>query len=181
MTLASSTSSRKGYVPQADMCWDSSGNLLTNECEVSDRWRQHFDKHQHGNEAEPGDGMVTDLAVPAPDDTFPAPDLQEVKAEIGRLKNNKAAGIDQLPAELLKHGGETLATALYWAITKIWEGEILPEEWMEGVVCPIYKKGDKLDCCNYRAITVLSAAYKVLSGDYHQLQNSSWGSTKRDS
>ena len=84
--------------------------------------------------------MVTDLGVPALDDTFPAPDLQEVKEEIGLLKHNKAAGIDQLPAELMKHGGETLAKALHWVITKIWEDEILPEEWMEGVVCPIYKK-----------------------------------------
>ena len=84
--------SRKGYVPQADMCWDLNGNLLTNECEVIERWRQHFDEHLNGIETEYGDGMVTYLGVPAPDDTFPAPDLQEVKEEIGRLKNNKAAG-----------------------------------------------------------------------------------------
>lgn len=36
---------RKGFVPQADMCRDCDGNLLTNEREVVERWRQHYNEH----------------------------------------------------------------------------------------------------------------------------------------
>jgi hypothetical protein len=41
--------------------------------------------------------------------------------------------------------------------------EELPQQWKEFISIPIHKKGDKTDCNNYRKISLLSTAYKVLS------------------
>jgi hypothetical protein len=37
----------------------------------------------------------------------------------------------------------------YKVMSKVWKQEKLPEEYEEGLICPIYKKGDPLDCQNY--------------------------------
>jgi len=48
-------------------------------------------------------------------------------------------------------------------ISAIWRKEELSKEWKTSIIVPIYKKGDKSDCNNYRRISLLPTCYKVLS------------------
>jgi hypothetical protein len=48
-------------------------------------------------------------------------------------------------------------------IQQAWTGETLPRSWTEGVLCRVYKKGDKLDCKNYRGTCLLNVTYKVFA------------------
>ena len=45
----------------------------------------------------------------------------------------------------------------------MWNKEELPEGLKQSIIVPIYKKGDKTDCSNYRGISLLSTTYKILS------------------
>jgi hypothetical protein len=69
----------------------------------------------------------------------------------------KSPGVDQIPAELIQAGGETLRSEIHKLIKLIWNKEELPHQWKESIVVPIHKKGDRTDCSNYRGISLLSA------------------------
>jgi sorting nexin-29 len=68
-----------------------------------------------------------------------------------------------IQVELIKFGGEDLYKYLLQLIRRVWNKESLPDEWRMGILCPIHKKGDPLDCKNYQGISLLSSTYKVLS------------------
>jgi hypothetical protein len=66
-------------------------------------------------------------------------------------------------AELLKNGDTNLVDALHAVIQQAWTSETLLRSWTEGVLCPVYKKGEKLDCKNYQVICLLNVTNKVLA------------------
>jgi hypothetical protein len=60
-------------------------------------------------------------------------------------------------------GGRTIYGEIHKIIISIWNKEELREEWKESIKVPIYKRGDKTDCSNYRGISLLTTTYKILS------------------
>jgi hypothetical protein len=81
-------------------------------------------------------------------DEVELPTYNEICSMINKLQPNKAAGTDNIPAELIKYGGRTLKQKIHNLILNIWKNERLPVQWNEGIICPIYKKCDRLNCSN---------------------------------
>ena len=82
---------------------------------------------------------------------------------MGNLENNKVSGTDGIHLELIKYRGIKLLNISYELVRLMWGEERIPDEWKETIIVPIYKKGDRDKCENYRGITLGNAAYKVLA------------------
>ena len=91
------------------------------------------------------------------------PATVEIRAAIMELKNNKAAGPDNVAAELLKADTATTTNILYPLFKEIWRTEKMPRDWQQGLIVKLPKKGDTADCNNWRGITLLAAVSKVLT------------------
>ena len=57
----------------------------------------------------------------------------------------------------------TIRSEIHKRIISIWNKEKLPEEWKKSIIVPVYKKGNKIDCSNYRGISLLPTMYRNLS------------------
>jgi len=69
--------------------------------------------------------------------------VAEVATALRKLENNKAAGICNIPAELLKYGGSS-CTEWLTRIFQVWRTGTIPEDWKNGTVLPFYKgKGSR--------------------------------------
>ena len=87
--------------------------------------------------------------------------INETVEAIKRLKLGKAAGNDEIVAEILMKGGDQVAYSVYMLCQKVWREETLPTDWTRGIIFPIFKDGDQKDTTNYRGITLLSIVGKV--------------------
>ena len=137
------------------------GNILTTTEEQSKRWVEHF--HQLLDRPPPISPPILPPSRQELDLCCEKPTEAEIEKAFKSLENNKSAGPDNIPAELLKADINTSVHMLHGLLTKIWEQECIPSEWKEGILVKIPKKGDLSLCKNYREIMLLPTAGKVLN------------------
>ena len=87
---------------------------------------------------------------------------REVEAAIQSSKKGKSAGVDNIPAELVQAGGEDVINVLTTICNKIWQTGEWPTPWTQSLVITLPKKGNLQQCQNYRTISLISHASKVM-------------------
>jgi hypothetical protein len=132
----------KGYPSRTNLVMDETGDLPADPHKILNRWKNYFCQllNVHGAEA------VRQTEIYTAEPFVPKPSGSEVEVAIGKLKRYKSPGVDQIPAQLIQTGRETLHSEIHKFIKLIWNKEELPHQWKELTVVPIHKMGDKTDC-----------------------------------
>jgi hypothetical protein len=154
---------RKESEPRISACRIKDGEMITNKREILERWNQYFQELLEGKE----ENDETDNLEKASEEHqvnqegTNLPTVDELEEATDKLKNNKASGLNNINAKLIKISKPVLINILLKIIQKVWETETIPQEWVKGLICPIHKKGDLLECQNYRGIILLNTMYNV--------------------
>ena len=78
------------------------------------------------------------------------------------LNPNKASGPDKIPCRVLKELAGELAPVVAAVFRQTPENAILPKDWTEAIISPIYKKGNVHLASNYRPVSLTCVLSKVM-------------------
>ena len=132
---------------------------MTKEEEVQQRWKEHFVELLNRPNPEREAEVISDLEVI---EEIPSGLITnaEIRSAITSMKAGKAPGVDCLTVELLKADITTTVDVLHDPFCETWVSETA--DWRRGLIVKIAKKGDLTKCGNWRGITLMSVAAKVM-------------------
>ena len=148
----------KAFSPKLNAIRDEKGKMLTEKSDILDRWKQHCEKLFNDCQS----GIQTGNGNDKSEDAEPPPLRSEFEKALKELPNGKSPGVDQIPAELIKASGEEGVSVMHRLCCRIWNSKQWPEDWRRAVLVTLPKKGDFLNCNNYRTISLISHASKLL-------------------
>ena len=85
-----------------------------------------------------------------------------VLKELSRLKVTKASGPDGITARRLKDAAPVIAKPITYLVNLTISTGLIPTEWKDARVTPIFKSGARNDVNNYRPISVLPLVSKII-------------------
>ena len=125
-----------------------------------ERWREHFSELLNPVKP-PCDLPAFSSAAREPHAlNLDPPSIADVQKALKCMKNNKTPGEDGIPSEMFK-SSPTLLCRLTDLFVRVWTTKTFPKDWKVSVLVPLYKKGDKAICGNYRGISLINHAIKI--------------------
>ena len=82
--------------------------------------------------------------------------------KIKKMKDNKSPGVDGIPPKLLKEIVEQISTPLAKLFNLSLKEGIVPSEWKEANITPLFKKGSRNKPENYRPVRLTSVVCRLL-------------------
>lgn len=89
-------------------------------------------------------------------------DVVDIRLLLTTIDIKKTSGPDELSGRILRECAAELAPSLTIIFNLSLSSGTVPESWKRANVTPVFKKGDKEMCSNYRPISLLTVASKVL-------------------
>lgn len=139
------------------------GELLTNPDDQLDRWVEHYSSLYAQPVAASEAAIIAAVPqLPVLHELDYDITIDEVHKTIKLLRNNKAPGVDGLPSEIFRCGGDSLTEELHHLFSICWNEGTIPDELRNANIVTLYKnKGFRCDCNNYRGISLLSQPGKI--------------------
>ena len=107
--------------------------------------------------------------------------MQELTDAIRSLANAKAVGPDGVSVELFKitlNGDPAVLRRLLEVVVCIWRGGEVPQQWKDAIIMVPHKKKDRTECDNYRGISLVTHASKILRAREDPTGGTEWSPTE---
>ena len=142
---------------------DENGVLRTDIEEVKLRWKKYIeDLYNKNGKPDMQDFNLEDEHQVESDQKGPCLLTEEVYAAIQEMKNGKAVGVDDVPAEILKILDGVALEKLVELCKQIYETGDWPEDFTRIAMIPIPKKANAVECADHRTISLISHASKIV-------------------
>ena len=142
---------------------DNAGNIITQGFVMAEELNMHFSSVFTREDTS---------SVPVPDTKFKGSEgvrfgqvvvTPEVVAnKINNIKENKSPGVDGIAPKILKETVEQICTPLAHVFNMSLQEGIVPFEWKEANIIPLFKKGSRNKSVNYRPVSLTSVICKLL-------------------
>ena len=142
---------------------DNAGNIITQGFLMAEELNMHFSSVFTREDTS---------SIPVPETQFKGSEGERlgqlvvtpevVVRKINNMKENKSPGVDGISPKILKETVEQISTPLAHVFNMSLKEGIVPFEWKEANIIPLFKKGSRNKSVNYRPVSLTSVICKLL-------------------